>query len=651
MKRRIGEVLVRRLRLLAVASLVLLAGCPDARSPVAPDDEEPPAECAANEPNCEVVDAGDPAIPGLVVSESRAMPGTAVASAAADESGVAYVSVTPGTLQGALSARLRNVTAGALPLDAVPVIDGGFDPVIVPASPGDRIDLAVRQGDGTTTHVTFVVPVRRPPVVVRTNPPKGRTDVALSIRPLVVFSEPIDPQSLGPATVQLLGGSTPVPGTVAVVAGSSFMAEFIPDAPLEPLAGYELVVTTAARDFQSDALEQEVRVGFTTGSGTAGLRVSNTTTGGAFDVDGYQVIVRQGGQPLLIAALELNRTLDLTSLPEGEVTVELADVAGNCAVSGSPIRTLTVESTVADQLLTFDVACTPPPELASIKLIFSKDSGVASHIHTMTADGGNLQQLTTGLGFDIGPLVSPDGSRIAISRSNDGIGFWGSFHAYLLDATGGTAAQLTQAPSALNYVEDWSPDGSRLVLVSGFGALVLINADGTGRRILVNNLAFPDSSFAGAYNPAWSPDGGTIVFSRYTGPSGETTCDDPTRAYEIWAIGINGGNLRRLRRLTGCIRPGPLSWSPDSTKITYHDAAAGQAPALWSMDADGSNPVQILPPNQFGAPYGRWSPDRTHILLTRATEVGSDIYLLRVADGTLFRVTADGMSSGADFLR
>ena len=661
MKRRIGEVLVRRLRLLAVALLVLLAGCPDVRSPIAPEDEES-AECTAEEPSCEVADAGETAIPGLVVSESRAILQTGSATTSADDSGVAYVSLAPGSLNAARSARLRNVSAGGPATSPIPISGGGFDPVVVAASPGDRLELAVLQLDRTITVVTFVVPVRRPPVVVRTNPPKGRTDVALSIRPTIVFSEPIDPQSLQGA-VQLMGGVAPVAGTITVVAGSPFMAEFIPDDPLRPLARHELVVTPELRDLQDEALEQELRVDFTTGAdgttdagGTSGsgswsgVRVSNVTTGGAFDLDGYKVIVTHDSQTVLNAPLELNTTADIPGLPDAHLTVELTDVAANCAVSGGSSRDIVAQSYVAVYAVQFDVTCTPPPELAAIKLIFGRGDGIDTEsIFTMTADGGNLRQLTTNLAFDIGPIVSPDGSRIAFSRSTDGIGWWGGFAVYVMDASGSNVVRRSQGP--LDMAGDWSPDGSRLALNSGFGAITLINADGSGRRLLVNNLNFPTSSFAGVYNPAWSPDGGTIVFSRYTGPAGETTCDDSTRAYEIWAISTDGSNLRRLRRLTACFGPGPLSWSPDGTTITYHDAAAGQAPALWSMDADGANPVQVLPPNQFGAPYGRWSPDRTLVLLTRGTEVGSDIYVLRVADSTLFRVTADGMSGGADFLR
>lgn len=612
------------------AAALLLAGCPDARSPIAPEEEDPTPGCITNDPNCEVVDAGDPAIPGLIVSESRAMPATnAVASAAAAESGVAYVSVAPGTLPGALNARLRNVTAGALPLDAVPVIDGGFDPVIVPASPGDRIDLAVRQGDGTITHVTFVVPVRRPPVVVRTNPPKGRTDVALSIRPLVVFSEPIDPQSLGPATVQLLGGDTPVPGTVAVVEGSPFMAEFAPETPLDPLESYELVVTTAVRDFQSDPLEQEVRVGFTTGSGTVGLRVSNTTTGGAFDVDGYQVIVRQGGQSLLIAALELNSTLDLTSLPAGDVTVELADVAGNCAVSGSPIRTMTVDSTVADQLLTFDVACTPPPDLASVRLIFAiwDNNSSNSDLWAMNADGTGLQQLTAGPDWDGGPLVSRDGTRVAFSRmrANMPAGYEDITFTYVMDPDGSNVNTVTSygGPQA------WTPDGA--ILVSG----QLFNPDGTAV-----GHSYPSNS-------VWSPDGAKIAF-RWHVQRVVGGCDDPSGGDEIWVMNADRTNARSLRRMASCpAYRGPLSWSANG-RILFEDRQFDEPSPLWSMRDDGSNVVQALAPNRMF--FGEWSPDRSFVILMPGPEGPRDILLLRASDGTVWRVTANGTSSSASFL-
>jgi hypothetical protein len=598
------------------AAVVLLVGCADARSPVAPEDQ-------------------GPTVPGLVVSESRTVPGTALASVAADESRVAYVSVSPGTLQGALSVRIRNVTTGALPLDAVPVIDGGFDPVIVSASPGDRIDFAVRQSGGTITHVTFVVPVRRPPVVVRTNPPKGRTDVALSIRPLVVFSEPIDAQSIGPATIRLLGNGMPVSGTIHITGENPLTAEFIPDAPLEAFADYEFVLTTGIRDVHGDALDDEVRVAFTTGAGASGLQVSNVTTGGAFDIDGYQVVVRMDARPLLTAPLELNTTLDLTSLPQGDLTVELSDVSDNCAVSGGSRRTVPIASTVVNPALTFDVTCTPPPELASIRLIFTIGNDSTSDLWTMNADGTGLRQLTAGPDWDWGPLVSPDGTRIAFSRMRADMppGYEYVTFTYVMDPDGSNIRSVTGYGGA----GAWLPDGATLAIDSyGLSSDVyLIGADGTNLRRLFRGDGFRQL--------AWSPDGSMIALRRYIEPLAGGCDDDPSGGWEIWIANADGTGARSLRRLATCDGYlGHLSWTADG-RILFEDRALEEPSPLWSMRADGSNVVQVLAPN--GMSFGAWSPDGTLVTL-----LGRDIFLMRVADGAVWRVTANGMSSTAAFL-
>jgi hypothetical protein len=193
--------------------------------------------------------------------------GGAVFSGAATTSGdfpLAYVSARPGTFPDATSIEIRNSTTGYSGTPAIPVIDGGFDPVAVRASAGDELELDVLSTDGQLMLVTLTVPEERPPLVVRTDPPKGRTDVAFSARPLVIFTEPIDSSSLDEASVQLLRDGTPLTARVDLVPESPFAARVVPDSPLEPSTTYELVVTTAVRDLDGDALENDVRVTFTT---------------------------------------------------------------------------------------------------------------------------------------------------------------------------------------------------------------------------------------------------------------------------------------------------------------------------------------------------------------------------------------------------
>src|SRR5262249_33603212 len=144
-------------------------------------------------------------IPGLVISNpisgSRAGSQSSSSSLNEQEDALAFVSMPPGALVGALTVRVRNVTTNSASTLPVRVIDGGFDPIAVGAHAGDRLALIIAPETGLVTVSYFLVPVRRPPKIVRTSPTKGRTDVALNARPRIVFSEPIEARTLSNATV------------------------------------------------------------------------------------------------------------------------------------------------------------------------------------------------------------------------------------------------------------------------------------------------------------------------------------------------------------------------------------------------------------------------------------------------------------------
>jgi alpha-tubulin suppressor-like RCC1 family protein len=232
----------KRLVLAALVAALVVSGCMDSMTMPAP---APPEITLAT----------------LIITESAVRPSAGAAAASGDA--MAYVSHPPGTLLNVLSARIRNVTGGVT-TDAFPIVEGGFDPVPIVAAEGDELEIELRHANGSLSLARSTVPGRRPPVVVRTSPPAGRTDVALSVRPLVVFSEPIDPGTLKPSSLRILHGETAIAAEIVVSTGQPWITELWTTAALQPLTTYEIEIGTGIRDAGGDSIEATIRVPFTT---------------------------------------------------------------------------------------------------------------------------------------------------------------------------------------------------------------------------------------------------------------------------------------------------------------------------------------------------------------------------------------------------
>jgi hypothetical protein len=176
----------------------------------------------------------------------------------------AFVSIAPGTYPDAFVAEIRNRSRGGVQTTVV-MTDGGFDPVAIAAQEGDVLRLTIWTSSGDPTLLTLKVPSRRPPTVVRSNPPKGRVDVALNQYLVAVFSEPIDPTSVTQASVRVEHNGQQVSGTV-LFHDNSWTAEFIPAVPFEPQSEYQLVITDGVRDLDGDRLAGSYTAPFSTGT-------------------------------------------------------------------------------------------------------------------------------------------------------------------------------------------------------------------------------------------------------------------------------------------------------------------------------------------------------------------------------------------------
>lgn len=180
---------------------------------------------------------------------------------------MAYVSLPPDSIPNGEIAAIRNTRTGTTVTTVM--ADGGFDPIPVAASAGDQLALDIQvSGGGPGVHAVFEVPEYRKPRVVRTRPAVRKRDVVLNAQLTIVFSEPVNGQTISPASVQLSRNGTPVSGRVTV-SGDGLRAEFQPDQLLMPNTDYVLAATTDVTDLTGDQLEQAVTAKFTTGTTTA----------------------------------------------------------------------------------------------------------------------------------------------------------------------------------------------------------------------------------------------------------------------------------------------------------------------------------------------------------------------------------------------
>jgi TolB protein len=165
-----------------------------------------------------------------------------------------------------------------------------------------------------------------------------------------------------------------------------------------------------------------------------------------------------------------------------------------------------------------------------------------------------------------------------------------------------------------------------------------------------NGTGLVDLVYWGALNPAWSPDGRTIVFELHlptrcsistilaSGSSGadltgrQPGCfGDPSftpdgrrivflarRGSQIRSMNVHGGNVRTIlaRRRLDMFDP---NVSPDGRTVTFV-MERGRGRALYRIRLNGSHLRQIVPFRfDVGTHYG-WAPDGRHIVFTEYSD-------------------------------
>ena len=169
---------------------------------------------------------------------------------------------------------------------------------------------------------------------------------------------------------------------------------------------------------------------------------------------------------------------------------------------------------------------------------------------------------------------------------------------------------------------EWSPDGSRLAFQitisnnsSFFNEIDVINADGTGRLKIVDNVSELNSGIT------WSPNGSQIAYIGAGGPTEDTV-------HTIHIANADGSGSYRLPGSPTFLSA--VDWSPDGTKFVF---STGEE--IFVINTDGTGKQQLTS-IQNGASHDnrpRWSPDGSKIIFTRLKDSFNGTYLIN-ADGS-----------------
>lgn len=333
-------------------------------------------------------------------------------------------------------------------------------------------------------------------------------------------------------------------------------------------------------------------------------------------------------------------------------------------------RTLTIDDITRIKTVE-DARISPDGQKAAfvIRTANMEKNQYESNIYLVSTSGGEATRLTDDVGSQ--PRWSPDGGKLVFAKTVDGKrGIW------LIDLHGQNKRRLTDFDVSNAHIGStgesvcWSPNGSRIAFVASnepvekdenirvvrrlmYKALFGYS-DMRRRHIFVvsplgheppRQLTFGDFD---EHSICWSSDGKEIVFV-----SNRTGKDDFNMHTDLWAVRVDGGNVRRITETEGA-EYSP-TWSPDGRRIAYlartrantSNESTPEDAHVWVINSDGSGAKDLTVDLDRACGAPQWSHDGSHILFAAGDHGRTMIYSVDPRGGTVSRITDGDRTLGS----
>jgi len=217
------------------------------------------------------------------------------------------------------------------------------------------------------------------------------------------------------------------------------------------------------------------------------------------------------------------------------------------------------------------------PDNRHIVVTLAADLNSPSHLWIADTESDSLSPLTTGNAAEDLPVVAPDGKSLLYDQ------FAANLDVASVSVEDGSAKILVSTGREESMVA-WSAKSDKLAWVTNRSGPYEIWVRGADRseRPRVTSAEFPDGKNRWFMNPAPSPDGERLIFTRIS--------NDGTN--RLWMISIAGGMPVRLTNAEPNAEYGS-TWSPDGGRFVYIQNAAGKDSLMLVRTSGNATPVEL----------------------------------------------------------